>query len=348
MISVLVADDSFLMRSLISDLLSADPEIKVVGAVKSGEEVLEAAKRLKPDVITMDMDMPGMDGLKATQRIMGEIGPRPLVIMLSAFTKEKADVTLECLKSGAFDCILKPSGPRSLGIAVVGQRLRETVKAASRAKVSVPDTKDLEEVPPTVHWKKGEFPLVVIGASTGGPPVLESIIKQLSSPLSAAVLIVQHMPPVFTATLAKRLNELKTIRVREAREGDAVVPGTALIAPGDKHMILVPGKKEGSFVVRLTQGPPVHGLRPSIDVLLESIAESWKGPVLGIILTGMGEDGAHGMSLLKEHGGMTLVQSENTCVVDSMVKAAMEATTIDAALPPIGIAHKIQSFALSS
>ncbi len=337
MISVLVADDSFLMRKLLTDLLNADPEIEVVGTAYDGEKVIEAARELKPDVITMDVGMPKVDGLAATRRIMRGVSP-PAVIILSAFTKDKADLTLECLRSGAFDCLLKPSGQISLDIQKVGHQLCEKVKAAARAKSGLRRSSRIKVVKREKSSAAGR-PLVLIGASTGGPPVLEELFSRLTVPPSAAIVVVQHMPEPFTASLAERLDRVSGMKVRESRDGDEVKTGIALVARGGKHVVLE--KRGTEYVLRESDAPAVHGMRPSIDVLMSSVARIYDGRLVGILLTGMGEDGQAGMRDLKDRGGHIIVQDPDTCVVDSMVRALVDEHAADEILRPEELADHL-------
>ncbi len=342
MISVLVADDSFFMRKLISDILRADPEIRVVGAVSDGQQVLEAVRTLKPDVITMDVDMPKMDGLTATKKLMQQPDAKPIVIMLSAFSKDRANLMLECLRAGAFDCILKPSGELSLDIERVEAQLRSQVKAAAKARKSA-----LRRIPEPVEKKTvpvmngSGFPLIIIGASTGGPPVLEEIFETLPGVPDAAVIVVQHMPEKFTASMAERLDKVSPLKVKEAEEGETIKPGVALVAPGNRHLFLRKSDSSAEDLVRLTKDAPVNGMRPSIDVTMESAARVFQGPLVGILLTGMGEDGVRGMRAIHDRGGKTAVQDPSTCVVDSMVRGALKGVDGTKAMTPARISHSL-------
>lgn len=344
MISVLVADDSFLMRRLISDILTSDGEIKVVGTASNGEQAIEMAHKLQPDVITMDLEMPGTDGLAATQKIMQEQGPKAIVIMLSAFTKEKADVTLDCLQAGAFDCILKPSGPLSMDLqrSELIARVKAAALARKEALTRFKNTVAVPEKSTQAVIAKDAFPLVIIGASTGGPPILEQIFSLFPSPLQAAVLIVQHMPEKFTFSMAQRMDQLSTMKVKEAEEGELIKPGIALVAPGNFHMqIRRMQDGDSQYRVHLNQQEPRKGLRPSIDVLLESVYDQFEGPVIGIILSGMGDDGHTGMRLIRKMGGRTIVQDPVTCTVDSMVASVMHDGMADEILAPEKIAFRL-------
>ncbi len=357
MISVLVADDSFLMRRLIADILSTDPEIRVVGSVSDGAEVIEEVRRLKPDVITMDFEMPKLNGLEATKRILSEAGAHPIVLMVSAFETDQANTMLECLHAGAFDCIQKPSGPVSLDMDIMKKQLIAKVKAAARSKPLPPLKKseptvplseeDIQPVHRPSHRSRDPFPLILIGASTGGPPVLEEIFSHLPSGLPAAVLVVQHMPEKFTNAMAERLDRLSGMKVEEAHDNETIKPGVALIAPGNFHMRVAKDKSSHmhSYAVQLSQDEPVQNLRPSIDVMMMSVCDTFPGPLCGILLTGMGEDGASGIARIHAEGGVVAVQDPATCVVDSMVQSALKKTAVEASLSPIDIARFILSFA---
>jgi two-component system chemotaxis response regulator CheB len=345
MISVLVADDSFLMRKLIGDMLSADPEIVIVGSVADGEHALSEARRLKPDVITMDLEMPTLNGLEATRRILQEAGPRPIVLMLSAFERDQADAMLECLHAGAFDCIVKPSGPLSLDLDKIKAELIAKVKAAASARretlAAVPLKEGTPAFRPLPQDPHGPFPLILIGSSTGGPPVLEQIFSAIGTPFPAAILVVQHMPEKFTATMAERLDRMSAMKIVEARDGETIKPGIAYVAPGNHHMRVEAAAD--AFVLRMSQDAPVQGMRPSIDVLMDSACACYPGPLLGLVLTGMGEDGAEGLSAIRNRGGLAAVQDPQTCVVDSMVRSAMAKTDVDAVVAPAGIAAYLSS-----
>lgn len=349
MISVLVVDDSFLMRKLISDLLSADGGIRVVGQAANGEEALRMATDLKPDVITMDLEMPSMDGLTATRRIVDEVGPKPIVIMVSAFTQQNADITFDCLKAGAFDCILKPSGPLSLDMKRVQRELIRQVRSAANARIEALGRGGHRQERPRRAAHAGQFGLVIIGASTGGPPVLEELVGAIPEDFPAAMLIVQHMPRAFTASLAQRLDRIAQIPVREAAEGDALEPGLILVAPGDAHIAFeaVEDTPRTVYRIHLTYDDPVHGMRPSVDVAMQRAVKTFRGPMTGVLLTGMGEDGRDGMVDIRRSGGTTIVQEPSSCVVDGMVRSAIEAGCVEHVLAPEDIPARLTELARS-
>lgn len=337
-----MVDDSFFMRTLISDMLNSDPNIEIAGVAKDGDDALEKLKSLKPDVVTLDFLMPGLNGLQTLKRIMME-QPTP-VVMLSAYTEEEATATIECLEEGAIGFVLKPSGMISFDIEKVKDKLTEEIKKASRINVNkvkaILIRKRVKQlvVPSLVREK-----IVVIGASTGGPSVLERILAELPSNFPTAILIVQHMPAMFTKSLAESLDRICEISVREAEEGDVVEPGRAYITPGNFHMTV---KKRGilgreKIIISLNQGPYVHSLRPSIDVTMKSVADVYGENAVGIILTGMGEDGAEGMRAIKRGGGKTIAQDEATSLIFGMPREVIENGDADYILPVFEITKRI-------
>jgi two-component system chemotaxis response regulator CheB len=341
-IKVLIVDDSFFMRKLLRELLSLDDEIQVVGDAKDGAEAIGETVRLKPDVITMDYQMPKMDGARATEKILSGSEPLPAIIMLSAFAKEEAEETFKSLRAGAVDFILKPSGELSLDIDKVKQEIITKIKIAAKAHVRK------HEVPRKRVQKKENkeevaIKVVVIGASTGGPPIVEDIVANFPSDLPVAVLVVQHMPEHFTKSFAERLNKMSRIPVKEAEEGDIIKIGHVFVAPGNFHMKVErrDNDKVSEKVVHLTKEPPEHGLRPAIDVLMRSAVHSYANQIVGVILTGMGEDGLAGMRAIKMAHGHTIVQEPETAVVDSMPKSVIAEGLADEILPPEEIAKKV-------
>lgn len=341
MIRVLVVDDSILMRSIIGDMLNVPGEIEVVGLARNGLEAVARTKDLKPDVITMDVEMPKMDGITALRQIMKE-QPTP-VIMLSAATKEGTWQTIMALSAGAVDFIPKPSGSISLDIDRIKGILIDKIRAActvSRSKLQGPATTELPRLQKgTSRAAPRAKKVVVIGASTGGPGALEQVVPRLPENLAAGVLIVQHMPPGFTRSLAERLNRISPIEVREARDGDAIVEGRALLAPGDYHMIV---RKGGSgYIVSMSQEPPVHRVRPAVDVTMKSAARAFGESIVGVVLTGMGTDGAFGLRDIKDRGGRTIACDEKTSIIFGMPKAAIELGCVDRVEPLENIASVI-------
>ncbi len=325
-IRVLVVDDTALMRKLISDILTRDPEIEVVGTAPDGYLAIQKIKRLKPDVVTMDVEMPRMDGLTALSKIMEE-HPVP-VIMVSSHTYEGAKVTLEALELGAFDFIPKPTGIRSEAFSIIADNLIAKVKAAAMAKLKKFEKK--EEGPLDIKKlasRKFAVDIVGIGISTGGPPSLRTIFKKFPEDYPVPITVVQHMPPGFTRALAERLDKISKLHVKEAEQGEKIEKHTVYIAPGDYHMEIKNGR------VVLEKGERIWGQRPAADPMFFSIAEEYGKFSLGVVMTGMGRDGAQGLKKIKEKGGKTIAQNKETCVVFGMPRVAIEEGSVDLVVP---------------
>jgi two-component system, chemotaxis family, protein-glutamate methylesterase/glutaminase len=341
-ISVLVVDDSALMRMLIAKTIEEDAALSVAGVAKNGEEALRMAVELNPDVITMDVEMPVMNGLQALQEIM-KLHPTP-VIMLSTLTNEGAKETVTALSWGAVDFVKKPSGSISLNISVMKDELVSKIKMASKAIVksyTTPPVTDFSHTP-KVATGKSINQIVAIGTSTGGPRALEAVLTQLPSNFPHPIVIVQHMPPVFTNTLAQRLNQHSNIRVVEATDNQRIQGGIAYIAPGGFHMEVVDNR--GGYTVVLHQEAAVNGFRPSVDVLFQSISKLKQLKRHFVIMTGMGSDGAKEMHEAKLAGATsTIAESEETSTVFGMPKAAIELGCVDYVVPVQFIAKKILS-----
>lgn len=329
-IRVLVVDDSAFMRHTIVRHLSDAPGIDVVGAANDGVEALALVRSLAPDVVTLDVEMPRMDGLETLRQLMVE---RPLpVVMVSSLTQEGAETTIRALELGAVDFVPKPSGSVSLDFYRVKDSLVAAIIRASMSHVR-PAPAAVAPARPVVvpAGRSGSAPIVVIGASTGGPRALHHLIPALPADFPSPVLIVQHMPPGFTRSLAQRLDDLSPLTVREADTGDSLHAGLVLVAPGGKHMVLRNRRRVG-----LSDAPPEHGVRPAIDVTLRSVVENVGANAVGVILTGMGQDGAQGVALLHQAGGATIAEDESTCVVYGMPRAAAAAgARVIAPLPEI-------------
>jgi len=339
-IEVLVVDDSAYMRKVVSNLLESDENIVVIDTARDGLDALEKIKSLKPDVVTLDVEMPRLDGLSALQRIMKEC-PTP-VIMLSSLTQDGSETTVKALTLGAIDFVGKPSGTISLDIHKVQEELVAKVRVASRAVVTNFRSSILPVLQKPVSFSpvlsSGLTPnrLVVIGSSTGGPNALQQVVPRLPGNLSAAVLIVQHMPPGFTKSLANRLNDTSQLEVCEAQEGDELLSGKAYVAPGGYHMIL-----RSKTLLGLNQNHPVHSVRPAVDVTLESAVDFYGSRIVAVILTGMGFDGSRGAASVKQAGGKTIAQNEATCVVYGMPRVVVEMGKADRILPIHNIADEI-------
>jgi two-component system, chemotaxis family, protein-glutamate methylesterase/glutaminase len=328
-IRALVVDDSAVVRRAIADALSADPEIEVVGTASDPYVARDKILELHPDVITLDIEMPRMDGLTFL-RILQKHHPMRVVIISSTTTNGSKNA-IEALAAGAVDVIAKPTSAWSLGH--LRERLAEHVKAAARSRLVVPaattgnERRNIESVGST-HFNPRQ--LILIGASTGGTEAIKSVLTQLPDGLPG-ICIVQHIPPGFSKAFAERLNQCCAFEVREAVHGDQVKPGLALIAPGDYHMTLL--RKGDGYCVALNQQPPRHHTRPSVDALFESAVECVGSNAVTVILTGMGADGALGMKALKQSGAITIAQNEETCVVYGMPRAAVELGAVDRVLP---------------
>lgn len=344
MIKVLVVDDSALIRKLLTDILQSDQEIEIVGTARNGKEALDKIKTLEPDIITLDVEMPIMDGLTTLKEIVAKY--KIPVIMISALTKHGADLTLKALEEGAVDFLHKPTNIFSLSQNEIKKDIIDKVKVAARAKVSI-----LQPYIPKSHRKTHHRPratsqknftnILAIGTSTGGPRALQALLAELPSDINAAIVIVQHMPPKFTKSLSERLNSTSSIQVKEAEEGDILQRGWAYVSPGDYHMTIV--KENNNLIVRLNQDPLVMGLRPTVDILMKSVSKITDYYKLGVILTGMGSDGAKGIVRMKGSGAFTIAQDEDTSVVYGMPKAALATNCIDEVLPLDQIANRIIS-----
>jgi len=339
-IDVLVVDDSAYMRKVVSNLLQSDEDIFVVDTARDGLDALEKIKKWQPDVVTLDVEMPKLDGLSALERIMREF-PTP-VVMLSSLTQEGSETTVKALTIGAVDFVPKPSGTISLDIHKVKEELITKVKVAAKASIGNFRTSPapVTRAPVMPSLAAGAVPerLVIIGSSTGGPNALQQVVPRLPGNLPAAVLIVQHMPPGFTNSLAQRLNETSALEVSEAKEGDVLKCGKVFVAPGGYHMFLV-----SKTVLGLNQNPPVHSVRPAVDVTFESAVGFYKSKLVGVVLTGMGYDGSKGMAMIKKEGGRTIVQNEETCVVYGMPRVVVEMGKADKVLPIQQVADEIVS-----
>jgi two-component system chemotaxis response regulator CheB len=334
-IRVLIIDDSAFVRQALQRMLADDPELEVVGLAQDGKQGVEKVLELKPDVVTLDVQMPRMGGLEALERIMAE-HPVP-VLLLSSLTRQSADVTLRGLELGALDFVDK-SSVGSMSLLTLGEELRAKLKAIARVPPSRLLARAREPLGAEAAEKRG-VEAVVIATSTGGPPALQAIVPRLPASLQAAVLIVQHMPPGFTRSLAERLALRSALPVREAEDGEPVNPGQVLIAPAGLHMKL---RRRGDKVKVWLDEEPKNALhRPSADVLMTSAAKVYGARALGVILTGMGSDGVAGLRAIREAGGPALAESEETCVIYGMPKAAVEAGVVDKSVPLHRIADEI-------
>ena len=347
-IKVLVVDDSAFMRKVISDILSNDDDIVVVGTAKNGKDGIEKAQLLKPHVITLDVEMPVMDGLAALEKLL-ELNPIPKVIMLSSLTNNDGEATIKALEAGAIDFVLKPTSSivhfniddikedliKKIKNAVVSNSFSYNERSIDSIKINI-EPKDKSQTQGKLKY------IIAIGTSTGGPRALQQVIPFLPANIPAAVLIVQHMPPGFTKSLALRLDGLSKINVKEAENGDVLKPGWAYLAPGDYHMYI--DKVLGEFCIGLNQELPMTGHRPSVNYMMNSVADCGHKNLIAVMMTGMGNDGSIGITKIKAVGGKTIAQNEETCVVYGMPKAAVNAEAIDKIVPLNDIGKEIIKF----
>lgn len=322
-IKVLVVDDSAFMRKIISEMLNEDSEIEVTGTAKDGKEALKYTIENSPDVITLDLEMPGLNGLQTLKYIMDE-KPTP-VIMLSAYTQKGADITMQALEQGAFDFVCKPSGEISIDIKKIQKELIEKIKLAKTVDIKKIKIYEAEKIKDTLKEKKTELKnevLVIIVSSTGGPKALSDVIPKLPRDLDAGFLVIQHMAPGFTTSLANRLNSQSLLEVKEAENGDEIKPCRVLIAPGNFHMEIK--KEDNIYRVELNQKPPRLGVRPCADITILSAVKNFEGKIVCVILTGMGKDGALGAEKVKEKNGIVIAQDKETSVIFGMPKAVID------------------------
>src|SRR5215472_3815517 len=356
-IRVLIVDDSAFMRKVLQGIIAADPQLEVCGEARDGRDAVTQNEVLKPDVITMDINMPHMDGLQATEVIMSS-NPRPILVV-SSESREGAEVTLKSLELGAIDFVAKPSGGIDLDMNSVKEELWRklkmaakvrVVRTATRSKVQQevaasapriePTSRSFEQslqesrsngsaAPASAPFRgSGKFPIVVVAASTGGPATLMKFAPDFPKDFPGTVVLVQHMPGSFTAQFSQQLSEICRIRVKEAEAGEIIVPSQLYICPGSHHMRVSPTGR-----VSLDDGPRIGGYRPCADLTLESAAEYFGPMTIGVILTGMGNDGAKGVQTVKNAGGYVLVQDESSAVIFGMPQEALKTGAVDQTLP---------------
>jgi len=348
-IRVLLVDDSLFMRVAIKRLVESDDRFEVVGEAKDGEGGVQLVLDLSPDVVTMDVNMPNMNGVAAVTEIM-RVRPTP-VLMLSAHTQDGARVTLEALAAGAVDFLAKPSGEVSVDLQAIAAplhaKLAQAAQANTRAFVSIsspspaPTRRPSRPARPATPSRPPMttdryFPIVVIGVSAGGPSALARVLPRLPGRSDLSIIVVQHMPEHFTGALAERLDGMSAIRVVEARTEDRLRTGVAYVARGDKHL-----EVQSNGRLALTDGPTVHGCRPSVDMTMRSVAKAFGKRVVGVILTGMGRDGADGMAEIQRAGGRTIAQDEATSVIYGMPRVAAEQGVVDEVVPLDEIATRL-------
>ena len=323
-IRVLVVDDSAVMRKLVSDLLEKDEDIHVIATAIDGLFALSKIEQLKPDVVTLDVDMPRLDGLTALEQIVSRF--KIPVVMLSALTLRGARLAMEALEKGAVDFVGKPKVASQIG--EVAEELIEKVKAAARhPSLSLNGDIESNKKRKAAIIEREPVKLVAIGASSGGPHALRYLLPKLPADFPAGIVVVQHLPESFTAMFAKWMDELCRIKVREARDGSMATRGCALIAPGNAHLKVK--RRAGGAEAKLDRGEPVNGHKPSVDVLFRSVADEYGDQVLAVIMTGMGGDGSEGIGQVQRRGGLTVAQDEKSCMIFGMPKVAIRKGFID-------------------
>jgi len=338
--TVLVVDDSAFMRRLLTDILEAG-HVEVIGTARDGLDAIRKVRSLQPDLITMDIEMPTLDGLQAIERIMRD-HPRPIVVV-SAYAAPGTHAAIRALELGAVEVVAKPSEPDPRAIAELGPALMRAVEAGGKAVVTAWSPR-AEPPPAAVPGPRVPLPrgpargVVAIAASTGGPRALSEVVPRLATGMGAATLVVQHMPPNFTRSLAERLDSISPQRVVEAADGMAVDADTVYVAPGDYHMRVITSPDP---VIRLDRGAHVWGVRPAADPLFQSVAQFYAERAVGVVLTGMGRDGAAGLRAIRLAGGCGIAQDRETSVIYGMPKAAAEAGGTDVVLPLRDVAARV-------
>ncbi len=358
-IRVLIVDDSAFMRKSLSIMLTSDPEIEIIGTAKDGEEGIELVKKLQPDLVTLDIEMPKLDGLSALKRIMSECPTD--VIMVSSLTSEGAEATMKALELGAVDFIPKEMSFVNVNIVKIKEDLIKKVKTIVKQKtlksrlsrilsytnkLTADQAKKITFVSTPLKIPTLNFRAIALGISTGGPLSLQKVIPKISPKISCPMFIVQHMPPKFTKSLAERLNGMSSVEVKEAEDGEQVKQGVVYIAPGGYHMF-VENKSIGNIRIRISEEPSNTLHRPAVDVMMKSVINVYGKNTLGVIMTGMGKDGYEAIKDLKLLGGYSIAQDEETCVVYGMPKAVVDAGLADAVLPLEKISESINRLVLN-
>lgn len=340
-IRVLVVDDSAFMRKILKDIINSDPELEVCCEARDGIEAVEMARLHKPDVITLDVEMPRMNGLDALRVIMKQT-PTP-VIMISALTQEGAEETIKALEYGAIDFIPKPGPPISINMKEMRDEITAKIKEVAKVPRRFLELRRIRIL--RIQKRKVKKPsvparaVVVMASSTGGPQSLLKVFPKFPGDLRAAILLVQHMPPGFTRSFAKRLDSVSKIDVKEAEDGEPIEEGKGYVAPGDYHMEVK--MRGGKPVIELNKKPKVHGVRPAADLTMITAAEVFGRKTVGVVMTGMGRDGAQGIVAIKMKGGITIAQDRETSIIFGMPKAAIETGMIDYVVPLDKIAETV-------
>ncbi len=356
---VMVVDDTVLYRKIVSDVLAELPDVEVVGSAHNGKAAITKLASLKPDLLTLDIEMPEMNGLEVLDHIQ-QHAPQVGAIMLSTLTHEGGAMTMKALELGAFDFIPKPQSGgmaenrkkieaaiapmirafrRSAHIRGILRSKHQPGKPLQRPQSAPTAAGPIRHRPAALQRSQAE--IIAIGISTGGPNALAAMLPQIPKDIGVPILIVQHMPPMFTRSLANSLAAKSSVDVREAQQGEPLVPNTALIAPGGKQMKIVAGADGKTRIVKITDDPPENSCKPSVDYLFRSVAHHYVGRATGVIMTGMGSDGTAGLKLMKQNGATIIAQDEASCVVFGMPKEAAETGLADAVVPLHQIADRI-------
>lgn len=340
-IRVLIVDDSPIVQKIFSEELSKDPDIEVIGTAPDPYEARDKIVHLKPDVVTLDIEMPRMDGISFLRKLM-QYYPIP-VIIISSLAPEGGKVALEAMEIGAVEVMCKPQSGSWIGDLTV--QLIDKIKAAAQVNLQSTTRQIPKPIirPKPLTLERSKRRVIAIGASTGGVQALEDLLEKMPSN-SPGILIVQHMPEHFTQSFAYRLDQHCNLSVKEAEPGDNVVPGKVFIAPGNKHMVLL--KFGLDYRIEIKQGPLVSRHRPSVDVLFKSVASQAKDEAIGVLLTGMGKDGSTGLKQMRDGGAKTIAQDESSCVVFGMPKEAIKLQAVDAVMPLDRIAEQIVKFCM--
>jgi two-component system chemotaxis response regulator CheB len=342
-IRVLIIDDSALIRSLLTEIISKQPDLEVVGAAPDPLVAREMIRALNPDVLTLDVEMPRMDGLDFLEKLM-RLRPMP-VVMVSTLTERGAEVTMRALELGAIDFVSKPKLGISSGMQQLSSEICDKIRIAAKARLHrhvaprpSAEAGAVDKAVPAKYSRLSTEKVVAIGSSTGGTEAIREVLIRLPADFPA-VLITQHMPPGFTRSFAARMNSLSRISVSEAKDGERVLPGHAYIAPGDRHLRLV--KSGSNYMLALDDGEPVNRHRPSVEVLFQSVAAVAGANAMGVMLTGMGKDGAIGMLAMREAGSFNIAQDEASCVVFGMPREAIAVGAVQEVLPVTQIADRL-------
>lgn len=354
-LKVLVVDDTVVYRKIVSDVLMELPDVEVVGTAYNGKSAMMRIKNLQPDLLTLDIEMPEMNGLEVLQQLQQE-APRVGAIMLSTLTQEGGAMTMRALELGAFDFIPKPqSGTMAENKLAVKEALAPMIKAFARSRqirerlgvipkstpVVRPMLRPAPLAAPVGRSILGNAAIIAIGVSTGGPSALAKMLPQIPGNLGVPIVVVQHMPPLFTQSLANSLNSKCALEVHEAKQGEPLLPNVVYIAPGGKQMKIVAGADGKARVIKITDDPPVNNCKPSVDYLFHSVADHYVGRATGVIMTGMGSDGTQGLRQMKGNGATIIAQDEASCVVFGMPREPIESGLADVVAPLDHIAAEI-------